>query len=94
MTGIELITKEREEQLLKHKRTIQRDFHNNDEGQLLGAAVSLLNPRLIERVDLIPHKWERDAWEKMCMKDEKERLIISGALIAAEIDRSQYEQSN
>ena len=33
--------------------------------------------------------WDEDLWQKMCNKSYKDRLIIAGALIAAEIDRLQ-----
>lgn len=36
-----------------------------------------------------PHGWSNDIWLKMRDKPYKERLIIAGALIAAEIDRLQ-----
>lgn len=38
----------------------------------------------------IPHGWNKDIWLKMMDKPYKERIIIAGALIAAEIDRIQY----
>lgn len=34
-----------------------------------------------------PYGWNTDIWLKMMNKPYKERLIIAGALIAAEIDR-------
>jgi len=34
-----------------------------------------------------PKGWDHKIWEKMCHKNYKKRLIIAGALIAAEIDR-------
>lgn len=40
----------------------------------------------------IPHGWNEDRWFKMMNKTYKERLIIAGALIAAEIDRLAYEE--
>lgn len=36
-----------------------------------------------------PHDWDSELWLKMMGKPYKERLIIAGALIAAEIDRIQ-----
>lgn len=35
----------------------------------------------------MPHGWNKEIWLKMMNKPYKERLIIAGALIAAEIDR-------
>lgn len=36
---------------------------------------------------LVPAGWDKNIWYKMFDKPYKERLIIAGALIAAEIDR-------
>lgn len=55
-TGIDLIKKEREEQILK-------------------------------RLSVMPSDWDDTISLKMCSKSYKERLIIAGALIAAELDR-------
>lgn len=40
----------------------------------------------------VPHNWDKDIWLKMMNKPYKERLIIAGALIAAEIDRINNSQ--
>lgn len=89
MTGIELITKEREEQIEKHKFTTLSDKMLNKEFQLSQAAQLLLNEELPkEEIEFnLPYKWNAEIFEKMCSKSYKERLIIAGALIAAEIDR-------
>lgn len=34
-----------------------------------------------------PTGWDKSIWAKMCSKSYKERLIMAGALIAAELDR-------
>jgi len=93
-TGIELIAIERKEQIEKHGRSIEKDKLENDKGQL-GAGASLLAIDFplgcLETEDVIenhkPDGWSQEIWEKMCNKSYKERLIIAGALIAAEIDR-------
>jgi len=36
-----------------------------------------------------PHGWDEGIWLKMIAKPYKDRLVIAGALIAAEIDRLQ-----
>ena len=36
---------------------------------------------------LVPEGWSFELFKKMCNKPYKERLVIAGALIAAEIDR-------
>lgn len=83
-TGIELIKKEREEQILKHGRTTEKDMVENTEGQLRVAAMFLL-----DEINLCqqPKNWDGQIWVKMQRKPLKERLVIAGALIAAEIDR-------
>lgn len=82
--GITLIAKERLEQLEKHNRTIQYDFVTNKEGQLLVGAVSLFIPDAEKEP---PTGWDLELWQKMYAKSYKERLVIAGALITAELDR-------
>lgn len=94
MTGIEMIAKERQEQIEKHRRTIELDVFHNDSKELASAACALITPSLDaeqqgnKRLDAMPDKWKRDKITvKMINHDYKERLIIAGALIAAELDR-------
>jgi len=89
-TGGELIATERQEQILKHNRTVLKDTEVNDNGELIMAAKAMLN----QKEDFItvgdfPASWDKYACEKMAAKRYKERLVIAGALIAAEIDRIQ-----
>jgi hypothetical protein len=92
-TGIELIAEERREQIEKHNRTIQQDINLNTDFQLCSAAHRLLfSPQdegleLMKETPFIPEGWNYAIWCKMVDKPYKERLIIAGALIAAEIDR-------
>lgn len=93
-TGIELITQERKEQIEKHGRTVAKDVRFNDCHQLTHAASLLCmpNPTHTPETDQEPpFEWDAVLWEKMLNKDYKDRLIIAGALIAAEIDRLQNE---
>ncbi|MBP6566066.1 MAG: hypothetical protein KA270_02800 [Saprospiraceae bacterium] len=86
-TGIELIAQERAEQIEKHGRTIKSDVEYNSHCELSdGARLLLTGINELERV-IPPHNWDREIWDKMISKPYKERLIIAGALIAAEIDR-------
>lgn len=86
-TGAELILKERQEQIEKHGRTIEQDVKYNKECQLNVAAVRLLQ----DRNDYpAPLDWSNKIWQKMVSKNKLKRLIIAGALIAAEIDRLQW----
>ncbi len=99
-TGIELIAEERQEQIEKHGRTIDQDVKENTSvdkyAPLTAAARALLFPvinagldfKLNEFIEATrPKKWDIGIWSKMVKKPYKERLIIAGALIAAEIDR-------
>lgn len=86
-TGIELIAEERREQIEKHGRTPRHDKGHNAQEQLPTAAIRLLQ---INRHEIpAPFMWSESIWERMMNKPYKERLIIAGALIAAEIDRIQ-----
>lgn len=95
MTGIELISQERQEQITKHGRTVEEDKNLNTEFQLTDAAscLSIPVPEGMESVYIQSHEnhppvgWDKEIWGRMLRKPLKERLIIAGALIAAEIDR-------
>lgn len=89
-TGIELIAEERREQIEKHGRTIAKDFEINKGRQLSEVAAALCHPMIPtprKRLTLMPATWDDEMLLKMCKKSYKERLIIAGALIAAELDR-------
>lgn len=95
-TGIELIAEERQEQIEKRDRTVLLDVYRNDRQQLRIAAKKLLvkwdgveegNQTRLKP----PTGWDKEIWLKMVGKDYKQRLIIAGALIAAEIDRIQSQ---
>ncbi len=97
-SGVELIAIERQEQIEKHGRTINRDAHENQDMQLSFASSFLCTDYpmgCLEVEDIIeghiPKGWDKNIWKKMVNKTYKERLIIAGALIAAEIDRIQYD---
>ena len=95
--GIELITKERLEHFTKHKRNIAYDVEHNNDDQLAIAASVLTDFKDIEYClvtadDTCPDGWDLKIWRKMWDKPYIERLIIAGALIAAEIDRLQYSE--
>lgn len=94
MTGIELIAKERQEQIDKHGRTIISDVFENRDGDLATGARALIETFDFPFLDGFPVRWGKDSCEKMANKSYKERLIIAGALIAAEIDRLQYIQTH
>ena len=85
--GIELIADERKDQIEKHGRTIERDIKENTSEQLPTAVIRLLQR---DRYDVPPpFMWSEKIWEHMNSKPYLDRLVIAGALIAAEIDRFQ-----
>lgn len=86
-TGIELIATERREQIEKHGRTIDSDVEHNCNNELRDAAIVLISdwPTMMD----FPKEWQGPIMQKALDKNYKERLIIAGALIAAEIDRLQ-----
>jgi hypothetical protein len=95
-TGIEMIAEERESQIVKHGRTIEMDAEINKGKQLSDAASVLITPAIgtpRKRLSLMPSDWDDSVALHMCKKTYKERLIISGALIAAELDRIMFEET-
>ena len=88
MTGIELIAQERQEQREKHGRTIAHDVLFNRQSQLVEAASTLI--QVSDGCQYFaPAGWDVGIFKKMMSKAYKERLVIAGALLAAEIDRIQ-----
>ena len=84
-TGIQLITEERQEQITKHGRTIELDVIQNRNRQLTTAVQELLEMHPSNMG--FPADWDMNIVHHMASKPYYERLIIAGALIAAEIDR-------
>ncbi len=101
--GIELIAKERQEQITKHGRTIEGDVSFNTENQLLSGIMLLVSNISFHRAgikempkdafeDLRPEGWGREICWKWLSKSDIEQLKIIGAFAAAEIDRLQNIQ--
>lgn len=91
-TGIERIAQERQEQIEKHKWNDSLHVH----GELAEAAVALMTADcyMDEEKDLIaPEDWHYETWMHMVMKPYEDRLIMAGALIAAELDRLQAKNT-
>jgi len=92
MTGIELIAKERKEQLEKHGVSVKNDAQFNSLMQFNGlppipiAVIGIL----VDSFQHVPAHWDKKMLDKIRKKPYKERLIIAGALLAAEIDRVQF----
>lgn len=99
-TGIELITEERQKQIDKHGFTAEHHANNPqwyEENQLSHASELLLHPDTEDLVrpmalkgTFYPTNWNKEWFVNLMNKSEKERLIIAGALIAAELDRLEY----
>lgn len=99
-TGIELIAQERKEHF-KKGRTVELDVFHNPNKELATASCALIRPDLDAeqqgniRLEAMPETWRRGQLTvNMINNHYKERLIIAGALIAAEIDRLLYIESN
>jgi len=80
------ILEERISQIVEHDFTVVKDIKLNSNRQLTKAARKLVSIST-ELVDYPPEGWDKKMWAKMCNKSYSERLIIAGALIAAEYDR-------
>ena len=83
VTGIDLIKKEREEQINKHGRSLKYDALENEHCELSLGAVMVIDADETLR----PTNWDEKIIKKMVKKPYKERLIIAGALLAAELVR-------
>lgn len=90
MTGIDLITKERERQLEQEGWTVDHD-QQHKKGELAKAAACYAAPLVTRKAwDLLSRIWPWDMkWWKPTPDDRIKELVKAGALIAAEIDRLQ-----
>lgn len=97
-TGIELITEERQKQIDKHGFTAEHHALNSekwyDNNQMQFAVMYLLDENFIFGEESFPLNWNKEWFMNLNNRDVKERLIISGALIAAELDRLNYIEEN
>lgn len=84
MNGIELITKEREEQLKKHGFSKDHDSEHTG-AELVLAALYVLT----DQDEFFPTNWNQSFKEKLSNKNPIDALKVAGALLAAEIDRLQ-----
>ncbi len=81
--GALLIANERDEQIIKHGFSAEKDteFYNNAE--LVQAALFSLHPEIFA----FPGNWNVIYKDKIINKNLLDRYKVAGALIAAEIDR-------
>jgi hypothetical protein len=88
MTGVEKIAQERLEQKIKHHRSVKSDYELNPDYQLATAAEAIL----AGNIDKMPPDWDMNQCQRFLSRPYEDRLIIAGALIAAEIDRLNYQE--
>lgn len=88
MTGIEKIAQERLEQKTVHNHTLMNDYQQYPDFELMDAAVAILQ----SRKDFWPSNMDAETFDKISKKSYEERLVVAGALIAAEIDRLNYTE--
>ena len=86
MTGLDAIAKERREQIEKHGYTEQHDAEHIG-GELESAAAAVLT----EDIELWPKRWGRERFLQITEKSTRDRLAVTGAFLAAEIDRIDRE---
>jgi hypothetical protein len=82
-TGDDLIADERFQQVMKHGRSIHDDLKVNPNGELVQMARALIEFNW----GAAPKNWDRGLVDRMMNKTYSQRLVIAGALLAAEIDR-------
>jgi len=87
MTGLDLISKERQEQFEKHGITISDDALNHTKGELSEVVSLICLPNIGCGNIEVPKTFNKDMFNKILNKPYKERLVIAGALICAELDR-------
>lgn len=108
-TGVELIAEERQRQIAEEGWTENHDSKQTDNSLSMAAAlyaapVNLYGKRKNwngEDIFIDPWPWktkmddvvELNAWDKRSKHSRMRRLIIAGALIAAEIDRINRQPS-
>ena len=93
--GMELINTERNEQLVKHNKSVLFDIAHNTRNQLVQAVKYLIRQEISDKTlnylqKICPFGWDLQQWLMMIQKPYINRLIIAAALLAAEIDRRIY----
>ncbi|MFP7656109.1 hypothetical protein [Chryseobacterium proteolyticum] len=87
--GVQLIAQERQKQIDKYGFTAQYSVEHPEyyENKQLQQAALILTGLDYAESPVTPDNWDPDRFTKLCNENRKERLIIAGALIAAELDR-------
>ena len=86
--GIQLISAERQKQIEKHGFTAEHHVNHPewyDQNQLIYAANVLAKQET--RTPWTPANWDQRWFNNLVERPHRDRLIIAGALIAAELDR-------
>lgn len=90
-TGLELIQAERQEQIEKHKWTLEHDQEVNKNKELVQAAkfcLSLTDFHLRGKGGYYwPNNWNISYMNKIMNKSEVGKLVVAGALLMAENER-------
>lgn len=89
MTGAQLITDERREQIVRHKRTVANDVATNSNKDLELAAQRLIMQVASDSrvIPSWPEHWDKAICDKMDAKPDFEKVQIAGAFMAASLDR-------
>jgi hypothetical protein len=96
-SGVDLIKKERARQVDDEHWTAEHDDKEEERGGLVRAAMCYLDSSLEEHnttyVDYFTWPWDKK-YDKRDKHDRLRKLVIAGALVAAEIDRLQRKAAN
>src|SRR5688572_10498777 len=97
LTGVELIARERQEQIEKHGFSVIHDAEYYQNFELLQAALFCIDQTIPEGYGLKTYKPWPEGWgekfkHKILAKDVIGQLKVAGAFIAAQIDKLQSEQ--
>lgn len=85
MTGAEMISKERKEQIEKHNFTVENDSRYS-RNELIKGALFAINSDVFEW----PRGWDSGFRNTILKKTKPQRLAIAGAFLAAEIDVTKF----
>lgn len=94
--GIDLIAKERQKQIDKYGFTGEHHASHPewyDADQIAKAAGRLILDEFPGVSEPTPLNWDKNHFLDMMQRSKKERLVIAGALIAAELDRLEQLES-
>lgn len=94
MTGAQIISKERQNQIDERNFTPAYDSKVNLLGQLVFASAYITVEPMTDSViaDFCPSGWGKDYWAAICQKSYKDRLKLAGSFLAAELDRLRFDE--